>query len=218
VATQTPATRPAETLAELMDRLGDVPLSRIRARPAPGTATEDDLIASGNKLLELVDGVLVEKAVGAKESLLAAAIARLLGNHVDEHDLGAVFGADGLFRLEPGLLRLPDVAFVSWANIPGEEVTDEPIASYVPDLAVEVVSKSNTKAEINRKLCDYFLAGTRLVWVVQPKTQTAQIYTSPTDYRRIGKTGSLDASPVIGGFTLPLPELFARSRRRKRSS
>jgi Uma2 family endonuclease len=217
MTTRTPTNEPAETLAELMEQLGNVPLSRVRLRPPPGTATEEDLLASGKKLVELVDCVLVEKAVGAKESLLAAVIARLLGNHVDEHDLGAVFGADGLFRLMPGLVRLPDVAFVPWENIPGEEVTDQPIAPDVPDLAVEVVSRSNTRAEINRKLRDYFLGGARLVWVIQPKTQTAQIYTSLEDVRRVGKTGSLDASPVIPGFTLSLPELFARNRRRKRS-
>src|SRR5580693_5312561 len=88
-----------ETLAELIDNLGGVPLKRIRMTPPPGTATEQDVIAQRDgpkrRLCELIDGVLVEKVMGTKESLLAGVILRLLGNFVDEHDLGAVFGEAG---------------------------------------------------------------------------------------------------------------------------
>ena len=73
-------------LAELMGQLGDVPLQRIRTRPAPGTATEADVISERltpeRRLCELVDGVLVEKAVGARESLLAGVLVQLIWNNV----------------------------------------------------------------------------------------------------------------------------------------
>src|SRR5947209_6613564 len=104
------------TFAELHARLGGVPLERIAMRPPPGTATEQDVIdaldADDKRLFELVDGVLVEKATGAKGSLLATALIRVVGTYADERDLGIVLGADGPYRLRAGLARMPDVSFV----------------------------------------------------------------------------------------------------------
>src|SRR5438046_2428745 len=106
------------TLAEVLEKLGNIPLHRIRTRPAPGMATEDDVIAArespARRLCELVDGVLVEKPMGYHESILAGEILALLRNHVRPRKLGAVSGADSFHRLMPGLVRLPDVAFVAW--------------------------------------------------------------------------------------------------------
>src|SRR4051794_16456533 len=101
-----------ETLGQFMERLGSVPLDRILMSPAPGTATEEDLLrvsARRDRLYELVDGVLVEKAVGTPESLVGGIVGRLLGNYVEEHDLGVVLPADAMLRLAPGLVRVPDV-------------------------------------------------------------------------------------------------------------
>lgn len=209
-----------ENLAELIEQLGNVPLERIRLHPPPGTAKERDVIAAAEaprkRLCELVDGVLVEKAMGTHESLLGGTIARLLGNFVEENDLGIVLPADGMLRLMPGLVRIPDVSYVAWDHVPGEEVPRKPaIAPYVPDLAVEVLSESNTPQEIDRKLRDYFLNGTQLAWVIDPKTQTAEVYTSPTDVTRLPRTGTLDGAGVVPAFRLPLADLFARTRRRR---
>jgi Uma2 family endonuclease len=215
--TQVPA--PAETLADLLERLGDIPLERIRLRPAPGTATEADVVAAleapRKRLCELVEGVLVEKPVGTKEAVWAGVIVQLLWNFVEPHDLGIVIPADGALRLWIGLVRIPDVSFVSWDRLPGGKFPEEAIAGIIPDLAVEVLSKGNTKKEIERKLREYFLAGVRLVWVVQPKTRTATVYTSPDKGRRIGKDQALDGGDVLPGFRLPLKELFARTERRR---
>ena len=70
-----------------------------------------------------------------------------------------------LFR---GLVRIPDVAFTSWERLPGRRVPPEPIPELAPDLAVEVLSQSNTEAEMTRKRGEYFAAGVRLVWLVDP--------------------------------------------------
>jgi Uma2 family endonuclease len=117
-----------------------------------------------------------------------------------------------------GLVRIPDVSFISWSRLPGGELPDEPIASVIPDLAVEVLSESNTPQEIERKLREYFQAGVRLVWVVDPKTQSATVYTSPSRSRKVGKEEALSGGKVLPGFLLPLKELFARARRGKRKS
>src|SRR3712207_3727837 len=109
-----------ETLADLHERLGRVPLSRIRCHPAPGTATEADVLVyprGEKRLCELVDGVLVEKPQGYYESLLAAWLIRFLGRFLDAHDPGMVLGADATLRLAPGLVRLPDVSFIAWERL-----------------------------------------------------------------------------------------------------
>ena len=91
--------------------------------PIPGTATEKDLIATIAKdriQCELIDGVLVEKAMGAKESLLGAWLVRVLWNFAYENDLGCRAGCGRPTRFRLGLVRIPDVSFVSWERIPGE--------------------------------------------------------------------------------------------------
>src|SRR5207244_2699767 len=105
--TSPPAIR---TLADLLERLGAIPPARVRFQPAPGTATEEDVIAAGqreNRLCELVDGVLVEKAMGFREACLAGALLALLREFVVPRNLGLVSGADGMIRLFPGLVRIP---------------------------------------------------------------------------------------------------------------
>jgi Uma2 family endonuclease len=208
-----------ETLADLVKRLGGIPLERIRLRPALGTATEKDVVAAleapRKRICELVDGVLVEKPLGTKEALLGGILVQLLWNYVDQHDLGLVIPADGPFRLWLGLVRIPDISFVSWDRLPEGELPDQPVARVIPDLAVEVLSKSNTKKEMERKLGEYFQAGVRLAWLIQPKTQTAEVYTSPTKKRTIDVDQALEGGKVLPGFRLPLKDLFARAARRR---
>ena len=67
-----------------------------------------------NRLFELVDGTLVEKVMGFDESRFAVLLATYLVNYLERHDLGAIVGADGMMSLFPGLVRIPDVAFISW--------------------------------------------------------------------------------------------------------
>ena len=92
-----------------------------RLVPTPGTATEQDVIDvhdRTNRLCELVDGVLVEKVMGFDESRFAVLLASFLANFLNRHDLGTIIGADGMVRLFPGLVRIPDVAFISWKRFP----------------------------------------------------------------------------------------------------
>ena len=142
------------TLADLLSRLGGVSPERVRFYPLPGTATEADVVAieaGENRLCELVDGVLVEKPMGFRESLVAGWILTALNSFVMPRRLGVVSGSDGLMRLVPGLVRIPDVAFISRERLPGGRIPAEPIPQLVPDLAVEVLSESNTTAEMDRK-------------------------------------------------------------------
>lgn len=211
------AVRMPSNLAELHRQLGGVPLERIRAKPAPGTATEEDLLKPHGPTCELIDGVLVEKPMGARESLLGIEIGRVIGNFIRADDLGVVLGEAGLVRLMPGLLRAPDVTFIPWSAFPGGELPeDEVYWSVPPVLAVEVLSPSNTKTEMDRKLRELFGAGCKLAWLIDPETRTAKVYTSATRAKELGPDGVLDGGKVLPGFKLPLAELFAVARRRKK--
>ncbi len=207
------------TFADVWERLGKVPANRILMHPPPGTATEADVVAvresPARTICELIDGVLVEKTVGAKESQLALILGSFLLAYLRKHDLGIALGADGALRLWPGRVRVPDVCFISWERLPEHELPDEAVPELAPDLAVEVLSPGNTKKEMLHKRRDYFQSSVREVWEIQPKTQTAEVFTSPTKCRRIGKDGALDGGEILPGFALPLKELFTATKKRK---
>ena len=209
-----PSAESTETVADLLRHLGDIPARRVRLHPTPGTATERDLIRENeNKLktalYELVDGTLVEKGMGYEESAIAMLIAIHLGNFVLPRKLGEISGEAGMMRTTGSQVRAPDVAFLSRARFPGGKRPKGPIAPVAPDLAVEVLSKSNTKAEIARKLREYFASGTRLAWIVDPKKQTVRVHTSPTESTLLQDDAALDGGDVLPGFRLALADLFA---------
>lgn len=197
--------------AEWMKRLGNVPLRRVRMHPPPGTATMRDVIAlhdRHNRLFELVDGTLVEKVMGFRESLLAVCIAHLLKTVLDKNNLGIVAGADGMMRLLGKFVRIPDVSYISWEKLPGRKIPSKPIPDLVPDLAVEVLSEGNTEEEMERKLKEYFLAGVRLVWLVDPDRQTVEVFTAPDESRLLAEADLLTAEGVLPGFMVQVRSIF----------
>lgn len=205
------------TVADLIDRLGGIAPQRIRFNPVPGTATEEDVVlleARENRLCELVDGTLVEKVMGYAEALLALALGSILREFVVSQNLGIVTGADGMVRLFPGLVRIPDVAFASWDRLPGRAVPKNPIPDLAPDLAVEILSKSNTHSEIQRKLNEYFDAGVRLVWLVDPDRRTCRVFSSLEKSIALGEDDDLTGGDVLPGFKLRLVDLFVELDRR----
>ena len=200
------------SVADLLERFGPIAHRRIRQNPPPGCATEQDVLDihdREDRLYELVDGVLVEKAMGMQESFLAVLFVRLLGNYVDRLNLGFVLGADGMVRLAPGLIRIPDVSFISWNKFPNRRIPDWPMLQFAPDLAVEILSPSNTPKEMDHKVHDYFNLGVKLVWYVDPVKRTVQVITSSEQYTLLEGDQTLTGDPLLPGFVLPLKDLFA---------
>jgi Uma2 family endonuclease len=199
------------SLGDLLKRLGNIPAERVRLHPTPRTATEKDVLYMmdhENRLCELVDGTLVEKAAGYEESEIACLLCMFLNNFVRPRKLGIVTGADGTIRLFPGLVRMPDVAFASWACFPDRKRPKTPIPHIAPTLAVEVLSKSNSKAEMAKKLGEYFGAGVQVVWIVNPRKRTVQVYTAVDRSVVFTESQTLDGGDVLPGFVLRLKELF----------
>lgn len=206
------------TLADLQERLGGVPLDRIRFHPYPGTATKQDVIdiaAREDIICELIEGVLVEKTMAYSESRLAGFLLGLLNAYVIPRNLGIVTGADGTVELMPDLVRIPVVAFTSWDRMPGGKCPEDPIPLLAPNLAVEVLSSSNTSGEMKAKRADYFGAGVELVWEIDPTVRTVAVYVSSKKVKVLQPGASLDGGKVLPGFTLAVKDLFTELDRRR---
>ncbi len=221
MATTISSVLPVEwTIADVLAQLGGIPAHRIRAVPPPGMATEKDVLEAESRcgrICELIDGVLVEKTAGYYESLLAATLIRFLGDFVEKHKLGIVLGPDGTLKILPKQVRIPDVCVILWDRFPDHQLPSEPIPAIAPDLAVEVLSEGNTPGEMKRKKRDYFRAGVRLLWYLDAKSRTAEVYTGPDQCVLVGEDGLLEGGDVLPGFRLPLAELFARAEGRTSS-
>lgn len=199
------------TLADLLGRLGPLPFDRICPAPAPGTATEDDLLAILDRedfLYELDDGILIRKTTGWWDSELTVGIIVHIGSYVREHRLGIMTGPDGPMRVAPGLVQLPDIAFVSRKRLGHRRPPREPIASYGPELAIEVLSPSNAQKEMADKLGEYFAAGTRLVWYVAPEAETVTLHESAERATILRSDDMPTGGDVLPGFEVPVAQLL----------
>lgn len=215
----------APTLADVGDLLherwlDDVPPGRILMRPFPGTATEADLVRDHRgpreRACELVAGVLVEKAMGLWESMVASVLIQAIRNYldahtVDGHPLGWVGGEQGGMKLGDKDILMPDVSYIRYDRLPKEQSAYPAVA---PDLAVEVVSPTNSRRELAGKRRRYFAAGTSLIWEIVPGERQARIYSNPRqpdECLTIGVEGVLEGSPVLPGFQVVLGDLLAKT-------
>jgi Uma2 family endonuclease len=199
------------TLADLVEKFGPIPFRRIRQDPAPGTATEEDVVSiweREKRLYELVDGILVEKTMGYEESVITIGLIELLNAFVRRARLGIVSGTDGLMRLALGLVRIPDIGFVSWGRVGHRFPKGQAIAPFGPELAIEVLSRSNTKKEMSDKLADYFTAGARLVWFIDPRAKTVTVYESPDRSTVLRGGDTLTGGDVLPGFEVAVADLL----------
>lgn len=204
-----------ETMADVIDRLGGIPAERILMRPAPGTATEADVVRF--KLCELIDGTIVRKAaMGFFESRLGATLLRLIEEYAENHGLGFATGADSMTRVAPEQVREPDVSFFCWERFKDREVPEVPIVDTSPDLVVEVLSRKNTRAEIDRKRREFFAAGTRLMWINDPRKKTVEVWTDAEARRTLTENDVLEGGDILPGFVLPISDWFERAKRGRR--
>jgi Uma2 family endonuclease len=207
---------PTDTLADLVARLGDVPLTRIRMLSPARPATEDDLVLLSEKYnihCELVDGVLVEKPVGYYESRIAFVLAYFLEQYFEQHPIGIAAGPDGPVRTTAGQVRMPDISVVLNERLTLEMLRSQKVLRLAPDLAIEVLSESNTRKEMARKLREYFEAGVKLVWYIDPEHETAQAFSAVEQFETIAGDQELVGGAVLPGFAVKLSEVFARAKR-----
>jgi Uma2 family endonuclease len=180
--------------------------------------TADELLAMphrdehGNDCrLDLVRGEIIKKPLfSLLHGMLCADLGAIIGAFVEANDLGAVFGTGTGFLVEqnPDSVLGIDVSFVSHERLRGLENLDT-FPPFAPDLAIEVLNPSDTTSEVNEKITLYLAAGSRAVWVFNPRRRTVAVYSSPSEFQTLSEQDTLDGGDVLPGFELKLSELFA---------
>lgn len=175
--------------------------------------TADDLLTMGQDRVELMQGVLYEMSpTGERHTVISLRIGAALLAYEESTGNGTAFGADGGFVLsrDPDTVLSPDAAFVLAGRLP-EDRDPTRYPALAPDLAVEVLSPSDTLAGAKRKAMQYIGTGTALVWLIEPERQRVTAIDSVGHERIYSGAGVLDAGTVLPGFSLSLERLFRRS-------
>ena len=153
---------------------------------------------------EYVKGELVPMSPATRvHSKISINVILHLAPHVRENQLGEVH-VEATFQVGERALK-PDVAFVSTSRLDGDENTGFPIP---PDLAIEVVSPTDVQWRVVDKAFAYLNAGTRLVWVLDPRSKTVTVYRSERDIALLTYEETLTGEDVVPGFTCPVSQLF----------
>ncbi len=176
--------------------------------PTTQTATAAAaFVDDADKIYELVDGQLEAKDMGS--SLHSGVGTRLIiemGMHVKLNKLGAVYGPDASFQIGDNE-RMPDVSFISASRIPEEGETED-LWHIAPDLAVEVISPSESWVKVNRKIRDYFASGVQQVWLVSLEFDEIHVYDSPKGMIVLREDDQLTSEKLLPGFRCAIRELF----------
>ncbi len=178
-----------------------------------GLMTAEQLLSEQppHKRTELVHGrMIVREPAGYRHGRVAADLSYVIQQHVKANDLGVVYAAETGFVLarDPDTVRAPDVAFISVKRLPEPEPSG--YAELAPDLVIEVLSPEDRPGEVLAKIGDWLAAGSRLVWVVDPKRRETLVYRADGSAVILGDDGVLDGEDVIPGFACPLQEILAR--------
>jgi Uma2 family endonuclease len=144
--------------------------------------------------------------VGLYESFLASVIAHFLEAFVEPRRLGHVL-IEVLFRMTGNPQRRPDVTFVAYDRWTGPTVPRTEAWDAVPNLAVEVISPTNTADEVHNKIGEYFRAGVLSVWVVYSDGPEIHLYSSAKQVRIFGPGDELSGDPALPEFRLRVAAL-----------
>ncbi|HEY7091495.1 MAG TPA: Uma2 family endonuclease [Tepidisphaeraceae bacterium] len=158
---------------------------------------------------ELVKGEMrTMPPAGFEHGAIIIKLSRLLANHVEANHLGLVTGAETGFIVgrNPDTVRGADVAFVGKARLP----TPLPKAFFpgAPDLAVEVLSPTDTVEDVEEKVTGYLDGGSKIVWVISPKARTVTVCRPSANPVVLREAESLSGDDVVPGFTCKIIELF----------
>lgn len=159
---------------------------------------------------ELVKGELRRMSPsGSEHGAIIINISVLLAQHVKSNKLGVCFGAETGFKIasDPDTVRAPDVAFIRRERIPGGGITKK-FWPGAPDLAVEVLSPGDTRAEVDEKVEDWLQAGAPAVWVIDPRRRSVSVYRSMTDVTRLSEADELEGGGVVPDFRCEVSEIF----------
>ena len=158
---------------------------------------------------ELVNGIPVEKQMGAESGEITTLLSALLTVFVRQQQLGHVYDGQTGFQCfaEASLVRKPDISFVAAGRLPGDK-SPKGNVKIAPDLAVEVVSPNDLCEELEEKIQDYRQAKIPLIWIVYPRSKVVLIRRADGSCAEVDASGELSGEAVIPGFTCKVAELF----------
>ncbi len=213
------ADRAGPDVADLLRRLGNIPAFRVRLDPAAGHGHRER--PGPQQREQAQDGHL--RAGGRDSGGESDGMGRVRDRGLDRIPPARVssgpgssarcLGPTACSALVPGLIRVPDVSFFARGKLTRSKHGAQPIAPVAGDLVVEVVSKSNTKAEIARKLSEYFAAGSRLAWVVDPSPGPCACTRLPRDSVVLGVDDGSTAATCCPDCVSPSRDLHGRRMR-----
>ena len=157
----------------------------------------------------LIDGELhIKMAPSELHGEVANLIAHYLTGFVLERKMGRVGIEVGFHPPDDRrTVMLPDVSFISKARTAGPAL--KTYVPYMPDLAVEIISPSQSWAETRRKADRYLRHGTTLVWLIDPGSETAEVWQRDSEQREvIDSDDELSGGAILPGFSLPLRKIF----------
>jgi Uma2 family endonuclease len=149
----------------------------------------------------------LEEMAGGEHGEISMLLGSALVAHVYPNKLGRVFDGQTTFKIDgTPSTRRPDVAFVSLERMP-QRIREE--IPFPPDLAVEIVSPTDSAAEVDEKVLQYQQAGVRLIWVIRPVLKLVEVF-HPGDLKpgTLGIKDELDGEDVIPGFKLKITALY----------
>ncbi len=178
---------------------------------APPVTLEEYATLPKHPRYELVKGILVELMVASEEH---EETVLLVGHHMLGHTrprgLGKVYGSNRGFVTGPdypATSRMPDVSFVSNARLSQPDLAGM-LYNGAPDLAVEILSDSNTPAEIAQKVAEYLSAGGRAVWVIDIDDRTLTVHTADAQPLTLTDTDTVDGGDYLPGFTCAVADML----------
>ncbi len=160
---------------------------------------------------ELVRGELKETMpTSILHGIIAGRIAIILGIFVLQNKLGEVLTAETGFRLfvDEKTVRVPDVSFLSNEKL-AEIKNVNKFYDGTPDLAVEVISPSETYNDVQGKLEDYLSAGVKMVWIIRPENKTVTTYRTLSDFKILREDDELTGEDFLPNFKCNLTDIFA---------
>jgi len=160
---------------------------------------------------ELVDGQLRENPMSTESSRVGGRVSRIVGNFVEEHRLGWDFPQETVFRCfvdDPGRLRKPDGAFISYDTLPKSEYVRDGFCETVPDLVWEVLSPNDTAKGIDLKVDQWLNAGVNSVWVLQPENKTVKVIRADGSMVLLREKDSVTEPILLPGFSVSVARLF----------
>ncbi|MDE0087117.1 MAG: Uma2 family endonuclease [Candidatus Poribacteria bacterium] len=166
--------------------------------------TLEEFLESDLEGYEYIKGELIPMPpTSVEHGYISVNLSSLLHLYVRENQLGRVLSETG-FRVGERVL-IPDIAFVSTDRLPADQSKASPVP---PDLAVEVVSPSDTLRRVEEKVYAYLEAGTQLVWLLSPTFKTVTVYRSETEITTLTRNDTLSGEEVVKGFSCQVAELF----------